>query len=104
MNADGAQRSGDPSAAACPCCLSRAWRRVWFSFLVTSLSIYIVASISWRHPVAMMVNGYDVKTPVGHEESNSYSGVPTPPNLRAESRAGSARSGAETAAAARSDP
>ena len=27
MNADGAQRSGDPSAAACPCCLSRARRR-----------------------------------------------------------------------------
>jgi hypothetical protein len=39
---------------------------------VTSLSTYIVTLISRTHLLATLVNGYDVKTPVGHEVSNPY--------------------------------
>ena len=39
---------------------------------MTSLSTYIVTLISRSHALATMVNGYDVKTSVGHDESNSY--------------------------------
>jgi hypothetical protein len=40
------------------------------AFFVTSLSIYIVASISRSNPPATMVNSYDVKTPIGHEDGS----------------------------------
>ena len=77
-------RHREPSLLYEPVGLDRAGRRqvaarrlelpiaggVWFSFFVPSLSIYIVASISRSYPPVTMVNGYDVKTPVGHKEGS----------------------------------
>ena len=59
----------------------RKFGGVWFTFFVTSLRTHIVASISWSQPVATMVNGYDVQTPVGHEERKPYR-LGTPPDSR----------------------